>query len=43
MREGEWEREERERVSGKGREEWENGVNSREGNRKRGESENGKK
>ena len=29
-REGEWEGEERERVSGKGREEWDNGVKSRE-------------
>ena len=41
-REGEWEGEERERVSGKERKEWDNGVKSREGNRER-ESENGKK
>ena len=43
MREGEWEGEGRERVSGKGRKEWDNGVKSRERNSERGESENGKK
>ena len=42
-REGEFEGEGRQRVGLKGREEWDNGVKSREGNRERGESENGKK